>query len=800
MIVILAEKPSVAKNIGEIVGAYDRQDGYLEGHGYCVTWAYGHLVELWDAKDYDEKYSGRWDLDNYPLLPNPFRYRVADVKGTDDYKKMVRHQFNVIKKLINEKACDEVICATDAGREGELIFRLIYNLAECKKPASRLWVSSMENSVIREGLRQRRPLSYYDNLYNAAKARQFADWDIGINFSVFYSVKYGSRNVYYTAGRVQTVVNHVIVQRCTEIENFVPVPYYIITADLGGFTAIHREDSFEAAEQCVRDCVYKNALCKSLKIEKKTVKPELLYNLGDFQKDCNKLFGLSAAESLSQLQELYEKGLVTYPRTNSKYIEQAQEQTVIELLPHIKDIVKTCPDYVPNTKRIVNDDKVTDHHGILPTKNVVPFASLDDLANQILALVCWRLLIATGPDSVYESTKAVFDIAGYEFTSEGKKILESGFRAMKTELYKMLGKTNEEKENILPALSEGQSYKVNELGSEKKMTTPPPYFTDASIITWMETCGKELDDEELKDVLKGVGIGTAATRAETIEKLIRINYIIRDKGKLKATEKGKDFDSIADEKIKTPETTAEWEQKLAAIAEGEETSEMFMSEVEDFVYEFFDAHRDDEGRTPEEVTNGLNVIGKCPKCGKDVVERPMGFSCSAGQDNCDFIIWKKAGSKEHPKTITESQAKKILERGHSDLIKGFMSKDGKKYDAYLVLDQDKRCRISFSLDGSSSDGDKNTVKIMGNCPKCGEPVLEQSLSWSCSREGCGFAIWKKMGSKEHPKAITEKQAKQLLENGRTELIKNFTGKSGRKFDAYLVLNKDKTIGFEFPKK
>lgn len=695
MIVIVAEKPSVARNIAEVVGARDRKDGCIEGNGYSVTWALGHLVEPWDAKDYDEKFSGVWNLDNYPFLPSPFRYRVADVKGTDDYKKAVRKQYNIVKKLINEKGTDEVICATDAGREGELIFRLIYNLAECKKPASRLWVSSMEKSVIREGLQQRRPISYYDNLYHAALARQHADWDVGINFSVFYSVKYGSKGVFYTAGRVQTVVNHAIVQRCVEIQNFVPVPYYIISVDLGGFTATHREETFEAAEQCVRDCVYKDAKCISLKTEKKTVKPDLLYNLGDFQKDCNKLFGLSAQESLNQLQELYEKSLVTYPRTDSKYIEKAMEGSVLELIPHIRNVVKTCPEYTPDLKRIVNDAKVTDHHAILPTKEVAPFASLDNIANKLLALVSWRLLIATGPDSVYESTKAIFDIAGYEFTAEGKKILESGFRAMKTELYKMLGKTNEEKENILPALTEGEFYKVVDLCNEKKMTTPPPYFTDATIITWMETCGKELDDDELKDVLKGVGIGTSATRAETLEKLIRVGYIVREKGKLMATEKGKAFDDIADEKIKTPETTAEWEQELSAIAKGEESAEMFMSGIEDFVYEFFDEHRNDEGSKPITANTDSNVVGKCPKCGKDVVERKICWSCSAGQGVCDFVVWKKMGSKDAPKTITETQVKKLLSKGKTDLIKGFTGNSGKKFDAYLVLRPDKTVGFEF---------------------------------------------------------------------------------------------------------
>lgn len=797
MKVIVAEKPSVAKNIAEVVGADDRQDGFIQGNGYTVTWALGHLVELWDAKDYDEKYAGAWNLDDWPFLPNPFRYRIADVpkrKGPEeaDYRKRVRAQYNVVKKLINHANCEEVICATDAGREGELIFRLIYNLAECKKPASRLWISSMEQSVIRQGIDDRKPLSAYDDLYAAALARQQADWDVGINFSVYYSVKYGGRTVRYTAGRVQTVVNHFIVQRCYDIENFVPVPYYLIKADLGGFIATHREETFEAAEQCVRNCVYKDALCKTVKKEKKTVKQELLYNLGDFQKDCNNYFGLSASEAEDVLQSLYEKKLVTYPRTESKYIEQAQEQSVIALIPHIKSVVNSQNDFVPNTKRIVNDAKVTDHHAVLPTQEVKSLGSLDTLENKCLALVCWRLLIATAPQSTYESTVATFDIAGYEFKAEGQKILELGFRALQAELNAMLGKKSDKKENILPDLFEGNSYKVGALDNEQKQTEPPKYYTDATILTAMETAGKELDDEELKDALKGVGIGTPATRAEIIEKLIRIGYIIREKGKLYATEKGKNFDRIADEKIKSPAMTGEWEQQLADIAKGELPKELFMSDIEDFVYTFYQDHRNDEGETPPMDAGERNVIGRCPKCGNEVVDVGTGWICSAGKENCGFVIWKKMGNKEHPKTISETQARKLLEKGRSDLLQGFVGNSGKTFDAFLIIREDKS---GVDFDFGSGTG---APAIVGKCPVCGSDVVGGSMGWSCSKEGCKFIVWRKFGNKEHPKILTDAQVKKLLSAKRTDLIKGFVGKNGKKFDAYLVLKPDNTVGFEFP--
>lgn len=694
MKVIVAEKPSVARGIAEVVGAHSREDGYIEGAGYIVTWARGHLVELWpDLKDYDPAYE-KWDINMLPIIPDPFRYRV----GTGDG---VRAQFNVIKKLINDPDCTEVVCATDAGREGELIFRLIYNEAHCNKPVTRLWVSSLEESSIREGMANLRPSSEYDDLYDAACVRQQQDFVFGTNLSRFYTCKYKTKII---LGRVMTVVQNFVVKRDLEIENFVPVPYYIISADLGGFIASHREDDKDAASECFDSCQGKSAVVTSVETKDVVTHPDPLYDLTSLQRDCNKTFGYSAQQTLSIAQALYEARLATYPRTSSKYITAAQEGTVLSLIEHLKSsgMASGLPSFEPSLRRIIDDAKVSDHHGLLPTNEVNPqvFASLPEEQQKVLTLIIWRLLAAVAPDSVHKATKALFDIGGYEFKAEGKEIVNSGFKAVILAKYRALGKTAVETENILPPLSEGQSLVTDNWLMDEKATTPPPHFTDNTLLGMMETCGKDIEDEALKEALKGKGVGTPATRAEVIEKLIRYKYIERQGTKLISTQLGRDAIEVIGPEFTLPDLTAKWESQLTEIAEGKYPAMLFASEVSDFLTDFITKHRDAE---PVKViaSNGDRVvIGKCPKCGRDVCENKFGYGCTGGKGVCDFIIWKSMGYAEKPKTITVAQAKKLLSAKKTDLIKGFWSKpkDGKpskQFDAYLVLKSDNTIGFEF---------------------------------------------------------------------------------------------------------
>ena len=789
MKVIVAEKPSVARGIADIVGAKFSYSGYFEGAGYCVTWARGHLVELWpDLKDYNPDWE-KWDLASLPLIPEMFRYRVSSEDGA-------RAQFNVIKQLIDDPDCEEVICATDAGREGELIFRLIYNEAHCRAPFTRLWVSSLEESSIREGLAKLRPGSDYDDLYDAARARQQYDFVMGTNLSRYYTCKYRAKVIY---GRVLTAVLNFIVKRDEEIENFKPVPYYVLNADLGGFTASHREDDKNAADKCLADCQGLPARVMSVETKEVKTKPEPLYDLTSLQRDCNKIFGYTAAQTLSILQSLYEARLASYPRTTSKYITAAQEGSTRALVDHLRTsgVVTGLPSYSPNIQAIINDCEVSDHHGILPTTEVTS-AVMDSLSEElrnVLIMVLYRLMAAVAPVAVHKATRALFDIAGYEFKAEGKEIVSSGFKAVTVAKYRALGKVASETETILPPLYEGDNRQVQTLNMSEKETTPPARYTENTLLGMMETCGKGIDDEDLKDALKGKGVGTPATRADIIEKLInKYKYVERQGTKLLSTQVGRDVIAVTDPELALPDLTAKWESWLTDMAEGRLPFELFACNVSDFLSDFITTHKDAPPIKDISQSSGQKeVLGKCPKCGRDVVENKAGYGCTGGKDVCNFIIWKTAGSQEHPKTVTPAQAKKLLNNGRSDLIKGFIGKSGKPFDAYLRLKDDKS-GVEFDFGDTISEDSPAFAK----CPLCGGDVYATPRGWSCSADGCSFILWKTVGSKDHPKALSDAQAKKLLTAKKTDLIKGFISKSGKPFDAFLVLQSDGKVGFEFP--
>ncbi len=685
MKVIIAEKPSVAFGIAKVVGARTSKDGYREGNNYQVTWCYGHLLTLFDAEDYDELYK-KWDVSMLPIIPEKFKCKLISRNG-------VKQQFNVIKSLINSSACDEVICATDAGREGELIFRLVYYAAGCKKPFKRLWISSLEESAIRDGMRNLKPGSDYDPLYESAISRQRADWLMGINLSRYYSVTYNSK---LPCGRVQTPVLALIVNRDDEIKNFKPVPYYVLTADLGGFAAKHKEDTKERADACYKAC--QGADAKTIKAETKTCKtqPDKLYDLTSLQRDANKYFGYSAKDTLDNLQQLYEARLTTYPRTDSRYITAAQEGSTRALISDLlsKGLyqgIATLSEE-PNIKKVINDAKVSDHHAVLPTVEITraKLDGLDDKQRNILLLVMWRLIVATGPAHTYESTDAEFDIAGYVFVAKGKKILDAGFYAYQIRMLQAVGKSGQVKENILPDIQVGQVFPVKDLTEEELFTTAPSAYTENTLLGAMETCGKSIEDEDLKEAMKGKGLGTPATRAAIIEGLVKTGYIERKKQQLIPTEKGIAFIKVVDPKLKEPKLTGEWEYALTKIANGEEASSVFLKEIEVFLKDFIATKKSEKpvsGAIAGQMSDAKS-IGVCPKCGAPVVERQKCFSCSAGKGVCDFVIWKTIGSREYPKTLTAAQAKKLLATGMTDKINDIMSKKGTAFSAKLKLKDD----------------------------------------------------------------------------------------------------------------
>ena len=660
MIVIVAEKPSVAKGIAQVVGATNRYQGYLEGNGYQVTWCVGHLIGLYNAQDYDPSLE-EWDVRDLPILPKPFKTKVA--KSTED-------QFNVVKGLIN--SASEVIEATDAGREGELIFRLVYEQARCKVPAKRLWISSLEVSAIKKGMQNLKPISDYDDLAAAAKARLEADWLVGINCTRWYSCSY---HITLTTGRVQTPTLNMVVMRELAIKNFKATPYWMLNANLGQFTVTRKETDKTQAETCFKACEHGTAIIQ--KVEKKVVNenPKPLYDLTSLQQEANKIFGYSAQETLDLLQSLYEKRLATYPRTDSRYITHDQKDSVEQLIVNLKNkgLYGSAANFSPyNVDRIINDKKVTDHHGILPTIEVTEekIKELPVKEQNILTLVMWKLLMAVGPTYTYEATKVVADISGYEFTCNGKKDINAGFKAVEREFKTVLGMKNSI-EQPLPEIQQGNSYPVVKLEKEEKMTTPPARYTDATLLADMETCGKKLDDLELKEAMKDKGLGTPATRAGIIEGLIDKGYLQRKSKALIPTEKAFQFIDIVDNTLKQPELTASWEYQLALIQKGELRKGDFMAGVEDFVQKFVNNTKVDDTK----VFHKFKVVGKCPKCGADVQYGKFGGFCS---QKCGFTI-----SKVYGKEITEKQITDLL-AGKKVLIKNLYSaKKDKHYDAYF---------------------------------------------------------------------------------------------------------------------
>jgi Topoisomerase IA len=421
--------------------------------------------------------------------------------------------------------------------------------------------------------------------------------------------------------------------------------------------------------------------------------------------------------------------------------------------------------------------------------------TLSEEQRNVLIMVIYRLMAAVAPVAVHKATKALFDIAGYEFKAEGKEIISSGFKAVIVAKYRALGKVASETENILLPLSEGDNRQVQALDMSERETTPPARYTENTLLGMMETCGKGIDDEDLKAALKGKGVGTPATRADIIEKLInKYKYVERQGTKLISTQAGRDVIAVTDPELALPDLTAKWESQLTDMAEGKLPFELFACNVSDFLSDFIATHKDAAPVKDISQSSGeKEVLGKCPKCGRDVVENKAGYGCTGGKDVCNFIIWKTAGSQEHPKTVTPAQAKKILANGRSDLIKGFVGKSGKTFDAYLRLKDDKS-GVEFDFGDKISED----TPAFGKCPLCGGDVYAKPKGWSCSADGCNFIIWKTVGSKDHPKVLSDAQAKKLLTAKKTDLIKGFIGKSGKPFDAFLVLQPDGKVGFEFP--
>ena len=670
MQLVIAEKPSVANSIADVLGANDRKDGYREGNGYLVSWCVGHLVELSQPQAYGEQYE-KWDFNTLPIMPENWQYEVKS-----DTKK----QFDVVKKLMNDADVSEVVCATDAGREGELIFRLAYRIAGCKKPILRLWISSMEESAIEEGFANLKPGSDYDNLYKSALARQQADWLVGINGTRLFTVLYKSKVL--KVGRVQTPTLAMLVDREAEIMNFKKTPYYTLVLDADGLKAVSdKYDTENSANQAKISCSGRNAEVVSVKKEEKTLNPPKLYDLTSLQRDANKMFGFTAKQTLEYTQSLYEKKLVTYPRTDSQFLSDDMSDTAGSVIEAIKaNMALTTPfegDTSPDIKRVLNSKKVTDHHAIIPTVQIAKGMDVTEAEKKILYLVAARLLEATGSKHEYVSETVVLNCNRIEFKCSSKVIKDNGWKVYEEALKSVFSikKTDDdtdEDENLSNiSVEEGQSLAVKEIVVKEQFTKAPPHYTEATLLTAMEKAGAaDMDDE-----VERKGLGTPATRADIIEKLVKDGFVKREKKQMIPTDDGMKLITVLPDSVKSPQLTADWENELVLVSKGEVSMDHFMEGIELMVSELVAKYKD-VGATAIDnpFSKDQESLGECPKCKSAVVKGKFGPYCSG---KCGMVFGKAMGA-----TLAEKEVKSLLE-GKKILVKNLRGKSGKVYDAYL---------------------------------------------------------------------------------------------------------------------
>ena len=631
-ILIVGEKPSVSRAISAVVGASSAHKGYTEGNGYIVSWCVGHLVGLKFPNDYGNGWEQKWSFSQLPMIPNSWLFHVTD---------STKAQYDLLKNLMNKDEVTEIICATDADREGECIFRYVYNMARCRKPVKRLWVSSLEESAIRKALSIMKPMSAYDNLFNAGYARARADWLVGMNGSRLFSVRYGDK---LNIGRVQTPTLAMIVQRDAEVNGFIKQKYYTSDLNCGGFIlSSARIDDENAADALVSACDGCTVTISSVKREVKTDKAPKLYDLTTLQREANKAFGYTAQQTLDYTQSLYEGKLVTYPRTDSQYLSDDMAQTAF-------DVAKLCDTYfgfgishIPDIKKVINNSKVSGHHAIIPTSGIstADISSLPTGEKNILTLIATKLICATAPAHKYEAVKLTGICNGTEFTATGRTILDMGWKAYA----KQSDKKNDEKS--LPAVSEGQTFIVTASKGEH-FTSPPKPYTEDTLLSAMERAGNEDYDEETEKK----GLGTPATRAATIESLVKNGYVERVGKQLRATDRGKELVKVVPDEVKSAKLTAEWESKLQQIEHGSLPETVFMSGIQQFIADMCRKY----GSVDKSVSlsdGGHEPIGKCPKCGADVVKGKFGWYCKG---KCGMNIAKVYGI-----SLSDDQIKGLLD-------------------------------------------------------------------------------------------------------------------------------------------
>ena len=676
---IIAEKPSVAATIAAALGAKEKKDGYIAGSGYLVSWCVGHLVQLAEAAAYGEQYK-KWSYDSLPILPQEWQYAVASDKGK---------QFKILKDLMHRADISEVVNACDAGREGELIFRFVYDVAGCKKPMRRLWISSMEESAIKAGFASLKDGKEYAPLYSSALCRAKADWIIGINMTRLFSCLYGKT---LNVGRVQTPTLKMLVDRDAAITTFKKEKYYHVRLSLSGVEAasakIHAADE---AGNLKAACEAAQAVCTSVTREKKTVAPPKLFDLTSLQREANRIYGYTAKQTLDLAQALYEKKLLTYPRTDSSYLTDDMGGTAAQIaallagkLPFMQGA-----DFTPEISRLLDSKKVSDHHAIIPTMELAKadLAALPESERNILTLAGARLLMACAAPHIFEAVTAVFSCAGQEFTAKGKTVLAEGWKGLERRFMATLKKkadTEDDEENALsldvPPFAEGQTFDNPQAAVTEHFTTPPKPHNEASLLSAMERAGNEETDPDAERR----GLGTPATRAAIIEKLVKGGFVERKGKQLIPTKSGIELVCVLPEVLTSPQLTADWENNLTQIAKGNADPDSFMTGIETMTRELVSTYPFLSDKEKERFKEEKPVIGKCPRCGADIYEGRKNYYC-ANRD-CAFTMWKNDRFFEERKvTFSPKIAAALLKDGKAKVKKLYSPKTGKTYDGTILL-------------------------------------------------------------------------------------------------------------------
>ncbi len=686
MQLVISEKPSVAMALAKALGVTEKKKGWLEGNGYIISWCVGHLVGLANADAYNERYK-KWNLDDLPIIPETWKFVVSKDKN---------EQFSILKELMNDSRVTETVNACDAGREGELIFRLVYDKAGCRKPVKRLWISSMEEKSIREGFASLKEGGKYENLYQSALCRAQADWIVGINATRLFSRLY---NRTLNVGRVQTPTLAMIFDRENSIRNFRKEKYFNVHLKSGDVDAVlEKVKTSEEAEKICSICSGQTAEVTEIKTERKTVNPPKLYDLTTLQREANRLYSYTAQQTLDYAQSLYEMKLCTYPRTDSNYVDEDMCETVQYISELAVEITPDFDEYIliPDISRVVDSSKVTDHHAIIPTAEVgkIDFDSIPEGEKKILQLIINRLLCAASTPYVYETVTANISCGGYSFAARWKNVISEGFKFVENIFRKNNDFRDDSDDDVISViLSEGQLIENVAAEISEHFTQPPKHYTEDTLLSAMERAGTD----EITEEVERSGLGTPATRAGVIEKLAKSGFIRRDKKNLLITESGTDLISVIPDIVKSAKMTADWENNLSLVSQGKFTSQQFMADISKLTNDIIDTARnnvDNSKVTPSQFSS--ESVGKCPRCGKDVVITPKAYSCE--DRNCGFAIWKNDRFFESVrKPLTREIVEALLKNGKTEVRGLYSQKSKRNYDAVVCLD-DTGKYVNFKLE------------------------------------------------------------------------------------------------------